>query len=256
MALSGFAWYQGEADTKDEASAKTYACSFPALIQGWRAAFDDPNEGSAMGSDKYFGFVQLSTWCALPAESLAQMRQAQLAALALPRVAVATNADHGDGCYIHPHNKRPCGTRLGDTALHLVYGGESQKSPTYLSASGSASGGSTVVTVQLSDAGLLELRPPANMRPDGGNNTVDCAVENAKVPNTCAWGAVELAGHGWLNATTVGVQGNTMKLTVAGIGSVVATAYGWGAIPMMSVYDSVTSLPVLPWNSSWNSSVG
>ena len=44
MALAGFTWYQAEADTKDEASAKAYACAFPALVQGWRAAFQDPQE--------------------------------------------------------------------------------------------------------------------------------------------------------------------------------------------------------------------
>ena len=88
-----------------------------------------------MKRSRYFGFVQLSTWCATPADSLAQMREAQMAALALPNVGWATNADHGDGCYIHPHNKRPCGTRLGNSALAIVYNKSlAWKSPTYSSA--------------------------------------------------------------------------------------------------------------------------
>ena len=65
----------------------------------------------------------------------ANLSEAQMAALALPNVGWATNADHGDGCYIHPHNKRPCGTRLGNSALAIVYNKSlAWKSPTYSSA--------------------------------------------------------------------------------------------------------------------------
>lgn len=146
-----------------------------------------------------------------------------------------------------------------------------------LHAGGRSNNGATVVKVSLSDVadsgrgGGLELRPPANLHPDGGNGTLspDCAVQNAKVPKTCAWAAVELGRRGvWANAS-VSVEGSTMVLTVSaaaaaaaaaaagGVGQVLGTAYGWGAIPMLVVYDKRTSLPVLPWNSSWswNSSV-
>ena len=114
MALAGFIWYQGEANTKDAASARRYACLFPALIEAWRAQF--------RAADRYFGFVQLSTWCATPAASIAEMRDAQMAALRLRQVGYATAADHGDGCDIHPRNKKPVGVRLGNSALALVYG--------------------------------------------------------------------------------------------------------------------------------------
>ena len=56
LSLSGVAWFQGEANTRDTLSAQLYGCLFPAMIQAWRAAFKQPN--------LYFGFVQLSTWCA------------------------------------------------------------------------------------------------------------------------------------------------------------------------------------------------
>ena len=289
-ALSGFIWYQAEADTKDEASARSYACTFPALIQGWRAAFKRPEEQE----EKFFGFVQLSTWCATPPESLAQMRAAQMVALGLPRVGYSTNADHGAGCYIHPHNKRPCGTRLGNAALGLVYNRSTVhwKSPSYLSAStsGSTAGSALVVTVALADAESLELRPAANMHPDGANTTLTangpnttidlahcCPSATATAACQCAWGAVEVAGQGWLNAS-ISVKGGAILLTVkpkqpaatasaatttstaaAASGGreeevpvVLGSAYGWGAIPMLTVFESSTGLPVLPWNSSWN----
>ena len=257
MALTGFAYYQAEADTKDEVSAKAYACTFPALVKGWRAAFKAPEDKD----EKYFGFVQLSTWCAIPGDSVPQMREAQMAAAKLPNVGWATNADHGDGCAIHPHDKRPCGTRLGNSAVSLIYKKQvTWKSPTYESATIATSGDNTVVTVTLANAGGgLEIRPPANLHPDGVRNSslfpngTTCSQQNKKVPNTCAWGAVKLAGKGWLNAT-ISVKGSTMMLAVRGTGTVVGTSYAWGAIPMMTVYEKATSLPVLGWNTTWNCS--
>ena len=56
-------------------------------------------------------------------------------------------------------------------------------------------------------------------------------------------------------ATPLGVWGRSVislgqtKASVAA-SVVVASAYGWGPIPMMSAYDKATGLPVLPWNRS------
>lgn len=127
MQVAGFTWYQGEANTANATTAEQYSCMFPQMISAWRTAFAQP--------DAFFGFVQLSTWCALPPDSLPQMRDAQMAALALPNVGYATNADHGMGCNIHPAEKQHIGKRLADTALGIVYKtGVQWKSPTYKSA--------------------------------------------------------------------------------------------------------------------------
>jgi sialate O-acetylesterase len=99
LAFSGFAWFQGEANTRDALSAKLYGCLFPAMIEAWRAAFKQPN--------LYFGFVQLSTWCAQDVASLPLMREAQMLAARLPNVGWATNADKGDMCNIHPGTVDP-----------------------------------------------------------------------------------------------------------------------------------------------------
>ena len=82
------------ADGNSSSLAAAYACLFPRMISSWRDAFGQPAA--------FFGFVQLSTWCTSNATnvSIAQMRDAQLAALALPAVGYATNADHGFGCDI------------------------------------------------------------------------------------------------------------------------------------------------------------
>jgi sialate O-acetylesterase len=51
MALTGFAWYQGEANTRNATTASMYSCLFPAMISGWRKAFNSPTA--------YFGYVQV-----------------------------------------------------------------------------------------------------------------------------------------------------------------------------------------------------
>ena len=90
---------------------------------------------------------------------VAKIRDAQMAALALEKVAYATNADHGAGCNIHPPAKQFCGERLGNSALALVYGRDiSWKSPTFASATRTATG----VRVEFNDlVGDLQLRAEA-----------------------------------------------------------------------------------------------
>ena len=152
MALSGFTWFQGEANTRDALSAELYGCLFPAMIESWRARMKAPN--------LYFGFIQLSTWCAADVFSLPAMREAQMLAAKLSNVGWATNADKGDQCNIHPGAKQFCGKRLADSALALVYGqGNAWRSPTYRGAKAAASTTSdtVVVEVALADVGEAGL---------------------------------------------------------------------------------------------------
>ena len=119
MALSGFVWYQGEANTATLQCAQAYACLFPAMIRGWRGAFND--------SDAFFGFVQLSTFGCTPQagwdlpRAVPQLRDAQMAAASLHNVGWVTNADWGAGCNVHPPRKEAVGVRLANAALDLIY---------------------------------------------------------------------------------------------------------------------------------------
>ena len=154
MALSGVAWYQGEANTANKTTAEQYACLFPQMITAWRDAFAAPS--------LFFGFVQLSTWCALPPESLPQLREAQMAALALPNVGFSTNADHGMGCTIHPAAKQYTSVRLARSALALHYKKDiAWRSPTYKSAQpqpSTAEGKTASLVVTLNDVGSAGLK--------------------------------------------------------------------------------------------------
>lgn len=286
--------YQGEANVVDpgaEEAAEAYGCLFPATIDAWRAGFNrsgttaaattatpatttataapaEHASASALAA-AYFGFVQLSTWCtAGPSnQSIALMRDAQLKALALPKVGYATNADHGFGCDIHPRAKQWVAKRLARSALSLQYGFNDVvwASPTYASATAQrAEPGATVATahVQLDGVSALGLttdvapwnydlasQVPAMVPPPARLN---CSTQRAGV---CAWAALHLSALGWINASVSVAPGGHALLLQAELpsghtpgGLVLATAYGWGDVPLLSAYDKQTGLPVLPWN--------
>jgi len=213
-----------------------YARTFPGMITQWRSAFGLP--------EAYFGFVQLSTWCG-DGELIAEMRtEGQMAALALSKVGYSTNVDHGAGCDIHPPPKQYCAKRLAASALALEYGRDvAWQSPSFASQAAMSSAGAPSVTVALADVSSDGLRDdvyPYNYL--GG--AFDCDANAGK----CAWAELQLADGSWHNAS-ITADGASLVLSIAGMarGTPVASRYGWGAVPMLSVYDRLTGLPVLPW---------
>ena len=194
MAVSGFAWYQGENGAGAPTGVKPagpcitmpadpdpifnnnvdlimYDCLFPAMIKAWRRAFKVPNA--------YFGFIQLASWMQMGggaprdkygngnrlfALDQAGMRHAQMSAAGLPNVGYATYADCGQGA-LHPTNKWRPGARLGNSALAIQFGKRVPWiSPTYASGTSSISGGTVYVTITLANATDLETVTPYNVR--------------------------------------------------------------------------------------------
>lgn len=249
MAISGFTWYQGESDLTGDPSLPdqnmNYTCTQTAMIKQWRSDFQLP--------DAFYAIVQLSTWLPNP-YLLAELRDQQLAsAAALGKgFAYGTNADYGAGSNIHPPYKQHVGQRLANAALNIVYGQEvNWRSPTYASAKATGSGS---VTVALNDVeGGLVLKDAFNLHTAG-----DCVALNAKVPDTCAWAKIQFddAAGSWVNAT-VGLTADTKAIVLtatppAGATKPIATSYGYGSIPMMTVYRADMEgedgqLPVLTW---------
>lgn len=114
FALRGIVWYQGEANVLAPA---LYQKLFPAMIAAWRSAWDR--------ADLPFLYVQLPNLARQPEPSRsgwAEMREAQLLTLAVPRTAMAVTIDVGDPEDIHPTCKLPVGQRLARAAGALVYG--------------------------------------------------------------------------------------------------------------------------------------
>jgi len=113
----GVLWYQAEAHT---GRAKQYAELFPAMIEGWRAAWG--------GEPAWFFFVQLPNYNVPNDRSgllWAELRDAQTAALALPRTAMAVTIDAGVPDNGHPPDKTAVGQRLARLAAGHVYALES-----------------------------------------------------------------------------------------------------------------------------------
>ncbi len=110
--FTGAIWYQGESN---RARHEQYARLFPAMIEDWRRAFGTPLP---------FFFVQIAPFgYGDEGEGrTALLREAQAAALALPRTGMAVTLDCGDARDIHPTWKQPVGSRLAALARARHYG--------------------------------------------------------------------------------------------------------------------------------------
>jgi sialate O-acetylesterase len=112
--LTGFAWYQGEANVAD---ARGYAELMPLLIADWRARF----------GAKPFAMVQLANFGPMTSQptndSWAQLRDVQRrVADADPQVGMASALDVGQVGDIHPTNKQTVGHRLALAARAIALG--------------------------------------------------------------------------------------------------------------------------------------
>ncbi|MDW7690356.1 sialate O-acetylesterase [Flammeovirgaceae bacterium SG7u.111] len=116
MTIKGVIWYQGEANANRNESYE-YQTLFPTLISSWREKW---------GQEFPFLFVQLANFkkaAEYPEEnSWAELREAQLKTLELPKTGMAVTIDIGDATNIHPKNKQEVGRRLGLAALSQAYG--------------------------------------------------------------------------------------------------------------------------------------
>ena len=240
-------WDQGE---NDVGSRAWYECAFPALIKSWRAELAQP----ALP----FFFVQLPEYVRANDTALAELREGQLAALALPGTGFACTADNGDplgkDTSIHTLDKTTVSARLAALALAQVYGraGVAHLSPRYASASAAAPAGRTLtVTVSVTPGAAyagLALVPPS---PAGahGNSSL-CPAQWGVEARSCDWFAVQDSNGAWLNATAaIGADGQTIVLTAtasADGATANATRNGYADWPVVSVYNSA-GLPLVPW---------
>ena len=114
-ALKGAIWYQGESNA---GRAKQYETIFPQLILDWRRLWK---------KELPFYFVQLanfkkpSTEPGVP-DDWAELQNAQLLTLSLPKTGMAVINDIGMANDIHPTNKLDVGERLARWALAKDYG--------------------------------------------------------------------------------------------------------------------------------------
>ena len=119
FSVRGAIWYQGETNA---GNPKQYQTLFPELIRDWRTQWNAKQDGSEFG----FYFVQLASFQPRVNEPVqagwADLREAQIMALSVPRTGMATILDIGDALDIHPRNKQDVGKRLALAALAKEYG--------------------------------------------------------------------------------------------------------------------------------------
>lgn len=114
-AVRGVIWYQGESNRN---SSALYYDLFPAMIRGWRGAWN---------AELPFYWVQLPNYYAAQKEPVEEsgwvdVRDAQSQTLALPQTGMAVATDVGEAKNIHPKNKQAIGHRLVLVALAKQYG--------------------------------------------------------------------------------------------------------------------------------------
>lgn len=120
--IQGAIWYQGESNASE---ARVYRVLFPTMITSWRRGWARGGLAQSENPDFPFLFVQLANFMARheqPTESTwAELREAQVMTLELPRTAMAVAIDIGEEKDIHPKNKQEVGRRLALAAQAMVY---------------------------------------------------------------------------------------------------------------------------------------
>ncbi|MBS1604690.1 MAG: sialate O-acetylesterase [Bacteroidetes bacterium] len=115
MSMRGICWYQGEANRMERES---YTRLTQAMICSWRGLF-------AQGELPFY-YVEVAPFFWDNEDSTladyAFFREAQRKVAALGNTAMVTTVDVGESRNLHPHNKKPVGIRLAQTALNRTYG--------------------------------------------------------------------------------------------------------------------------------------
>lgn len=210
--ISGFIWYQGEANAGNTLEAAQYRVTLPLMVKEYRERF-------GQGDLPFFG-VQLPSY---QTAAWPWFREAQDALLVLPNAHVAITIDTGNTTNIHPSDKEEIGARLVMLAREHVLGEAVEgDSPRY--ASHSISGNQVTLTFDHASG----LRTTDNSSPAG----------------------FEVAGADQVfhNATSASISGNTITLSSTAEPNPVAVRYAW--TPTTHTYVNVINNAAPPVGAS------
>jgi sialate O-acetylesterase len=176
-----------------------------------------------------FLFVQLANYCPReeePCESpWAELREAQLQALSVPKTGMAVAIDLGDAEDVHPKRKKPVGHRLALAAMKIAYGGDLVCSgPIYESMS------------------VEDARVRLRFRHVGGGLV-------ARGEGAPALTGFAVAGEDrrfvWAKAI---IEGSTVVVQSDRVPRPVAARYGWANNPRCNLYNA-EGLPASPFRT-------
>jgi sialate O-acetylesterase len=140
LPVKGVIWYQGESNSRSEASATAYPGLMKAMVADWRAQWGQP--------EMPFLWVQLSSidTAKYRSQEWPRFRDNQRRLLnEIPNSGMAVSSDVGAKDDVHPRDKRTVGERLARWALHHVYGQRQLVPSGPLPTEAKASGGAVVV---------------------------------------------------------------------------------------------------------------
>ncbi|MGI4864904.1 MAG: sialate O-acetylesterase [Janthinobacterium lividum] len=219
IGLKGVIWYQGEDNAPRAAQYRTL---FPALIQGWRTAWQQP--------DLPFLFVQLANFQPdqlQPADyEWAELREAQARTLALPRTGMAVAIDIGNRDDIHPRNKQEVGRRLALVAQRVAYANGQVVSQGPTPGALTLAGNTLRLALQPNGAGLV-------LKEAGSPLLSGFAIAGAD--QKFYWAS----GH---------LEGNALVLSAPQVAAPVAVRYDWSNSPFANLYNQ-EGLPAAPFRT-------
>jgi sialate O-acetylesterase len=214
--IRGAIWYQGESNV---GRAEEYSVLFPKMIEDWRRVWGQ--------GDFPFYFVQLANYLERKdtpqADSAwAALREAQMAALALPNTGVAVAIDIGEADDIHPRNKQDVGKRLALNALRQTYG----KRATYM--------GPKLKAARVKNGNVILTFAGA-----GGLTTAD----GAPVKGFALAGAD--GNFVWAQGQ---IKRNKVVLSAPGVDAPEEVLYGWADNPHVNLVNAA-GLPAVPFRA-------
>jgi len=237
--IAGAIWYQGESNA---GQAWKYRTLFPMMIENWRK---DWGQG-----DFPFYFVQLAPFTRVskgPVESnWAELREAQLMTLKLPKTGMAVITDLGDEYDIHPTPKRPVGERLALIARANVYGEKIEYSgPAYKSMK--AEGNKAVLSFDHVGGGLTSKEMVVGkLKPSATNEGAWRAKEGSEGAPLVGF-TVAGEDRKFVPAKAE-IVGNTVVVTAEGVDKPVAVRYGWSNHPVVNLFNK-EGLPATPFRT-------
>lgn len=230
--ISGFVWYQGEANSNNVLDIAQYQFSLPRMVEEYRERF-------AQGDLPFLG-VQHPSFNNNSGPGIQWFRESQDSLLEVPNAYVAVTVDTGEANNIHPSDKEEIGIRLALLAQeHVLNESIEGDSPRY--ASHTVNGNQVTLTF---------------------DNATGLTTDNGSSPAGFEVAGVDGVYH---NATSATISGNNIIVSSTAEPAPISVRYAWEGVThnLVNVYngaaqpsgspefnaDAIPGLPLSPFRT-------